>query len=518
MDNNTFSFNPADLETAQGLFQTMFRLQEVARENIIPAIVRAYNPRTHFADVLPIVNMVVEQEKDGQKQMKSIKRPRYKVKVYQHRHGGYIIDMPLKAGDTGFLVAVDRNWQNARKANQSIARIDHKGAKSPETYETASFANGVFYPFSFINDKLYTKEPDSVMKRRYAKILEMPEPDEMLAVRVWTGAEDLVISREVAQGHGDKTVESSPDCTPYVGLRKDGVVMRGGKAPTTPSVVRVTNNGTEITCNTTILALPEETDHLKNLDPRLGNDGHESYTTESGRETWIKKVNIDPLRGLGETDAKLRKIFFLSVQDSTSFYEDEKFYEGEIGANNVWLMQARVLADHPIKVRKVKLPSIPGDGSGTASGGGGAGGGGCDCPDIDVSGSDSVMVDFLYDLEGNKTKNIAPYTLRFLRGKVRISAKEAGGGTGIDDKTKKGFELTTVVEEDKEERIPTTPISELVEDWALKYNEETLPEDPNDYPTEIKLKGAQGSAWYILRVDDMDADNPKLEIIKGGDL
>ena len=153
-------------KTELGFFQTLFRLKEVDKQGAIPAIVRSYNRKTGIATVQPIVTYVVDT-KEGEK---LIPRGTYDVSVIRFAHGGFVIDAPLFAGDTGWLIAADRNAKDAKEANSKILNADqddenpsNEGFKRPTDDSLRSFSWGFFIPDTWGDTEL-TKNDGLVIK------------------------------------------------------------------------------------------------------------------------------------------------------------------------------------------------------------------------------------------------------------------------------------------------------------------------------------------------------------------
>ena len=156
-------------KTELGFIQTLFRLKEVDKQGVIPAIVRSYDRKTGIATVQPIVTYVVDT-KEGEK---LIPRGTYDVSVIRFAHGGFVIDAPLFAGDTGWLIAADRNAKDAKEANSKILNADqddenpyNEGFKRPTDDSLRSFSWGFFIPDTWgdteltNNDGLVIKDVD----------------------------------------------------------------------------------------------------------------------------------------------------------------------------------------------------------------------------------------------------------------------------------------------------------------------------------------------------------------------
>ena len=153
-------------KTELGFIQTLFRLKEVDKQGVIPAIVRSYDRKTGIATVQPIVTYVVDT-KEGEK---LIPRGTYDVSVIRFAHGGFVIDAPLFAGDTGWLIAADRNAKDAKEANSKILNADqddenpyNEGFKRPTDESLRPFPWGFFIPDTWGDTEL-TKNDGLVIK------------------------------------------------------------------------------------------------------------------------------------------------------------------------------------------------------------------------------------------------------------------------------------------------------------------------------------------------------------------
>jgi len=133
MDQSLPNFNPANLETPQGALQEV--LAEFARnfECCIPAIVESYDRATHTATVKPAINVITTTGEQ-------IERAPVAASVWRFMCGGYLLDLPISAGDTGWLIASDRETSNMKRTGK---------AAQPNTYETHKYSNGFFIPDTF---------------------------------------------------------------------------------------------------------------------------------------------------------------------------------------------------------------------------------------------------------------------------------------------------------------------------------------------------------------------------------
>ena len=162
------TFDRGVIETDEGFYNTLFRLHEVRREGVLPAIVLAYDRGTHMAKVKPLVKFVKETASGDV----GFDRPEYEeIPVMQFCHGGFVVDAPIMPGDTGLLVSVDREWRTAREKNSAVLKPGddgkaNEGAQIPDSKDLSSFEWGVFIPMNWGATGL--KDEDGLVFRRMA--------------------------------------------------------------------------------------------------------------------------------------------------------------------------------------------------------------------------------------------------------------------------------------------------------------------------------------------------------------
>lgn len=152
-ENAIDTFDPGVVAERIGFYKALFRMFAVATDGVIPCIVRKYDEESGTVSAQPIVNNIVPTL-DGNKQ---VERPVYEdVQVFCLCHGGFEVSIPLFVGDTGLLVALDRNCDTAISANSAQLEKDqtgendeNEGPKPIDDMTTASFDHSVFIPFSF---------------------------------------------------------------------------------------------------------------------------------------------------------------------------------------------------------------------------------------------------------------------------------------------------------------------------------------------------------------------------------
>ena len=205
-------------KTELGFFQTLFRLKEVDKQGAIPAIVRSYNRKTGIATVQPIVTYVVDT-KEGEK---LIPRGTYDVSVIRFAHGGFVIDAPLFAGDTGWLIAADRNAKDAKEANSKILNADqddenpsNEGFKRPTDDSLRSFSWGFFIPDTWGDTEL-TKNDGLVIK----------DVDEKNVIALNDGAIEIKRGDNIISISDDGI--TMKDANSEVAIDKNGTNIRSG--------------------------------------------------------------------------------------------------------------------------------------------------------------------------------------------------------------------------------------------------------------------------------------------------
>ena len=101
----------SDMESEATYLKTLFDLYHKSGQFCIQGIVKAYDRETGLAKVLPLV-----ERKDG------VKVDPVEVPVMNFCHGGFVINLPIFEGDTGFIIAGDKNAADAMKKNSAILK------------------------------------------------------------------------------------------------------------------------------------------------------------------------------------------------------------------------------------------------------------------------------------------------------------------------------------------------------------------------------------------------------------
>ena len=125
------AYNPADANTLDGLNNVFLNKIMMNVDCVIPGIVQSYNKTTNRAVIKPAITGVASQ---GQK---ISKEPYIDIPVYMPSAGDCIIAFPIQAGQTGWLIACDRNI-SIFKQNMSES--------APNDYRKHKFEDAFFLP------------------------------------------------------------------------------------------------------------------------------------------------------------------------------------------------------------------------------------------------------------------------------------------------------------------------------------------------------------------------------------
>ena len=153
MDSGTVrQYDIGKMEAEPTYIDELFHQMDIPREHCIPCIVVAYGASANTVDVQPLPN----HTRDNGTSIEEIPRPELKsIPVLHFAHGGFEIKAPLFVGDTGYVIAADRNCHELIEKNKTQLYADdadhelNEGAGIPDDYSLAQFASGFFVPCSW---------------------------------------------------------------------------------------------------------------------------------------------------------------------------------------------------------------------------------------------------------------------------------------------------------------------------------------------------------------------------------
>lgn len=137
------SFNQVDIEREDEFIHTILRFYKIQQNICLPAIVRKVYPEKHTVDAELLCSYVTTDGKEIKRALLS------EIPWKQMRHGGFFIDFPISVGDTGWVIAGDRDSEKIRESNSDTDISKNKGSAMPETNGIDEFQYGVFIPDSW---------------------------------------------------------------------------------------------------------------------------------------------------------------------------------------------------------------------------------------------------------------------------------------------------------------------------------------------------------------------------------
>lgn len=180
MSETLMARNPLDdagRATIAGIFSLKDNADKLAFECCTPGIVLSYDRTAGYAVVRPLVKKVAG---DGTVQ----ERAPMRLPVRRFAHGSFSFDAPLHEGDTGWIIAGDRDTMNAIAHNAKIQAADsgigkhdrqgfpvgNEGPQIPSVYSSHKFIFGFFLPDSWGGIPLPAELADSL-------VLQQVSPD-----------------------------------------------------------------------------------------------------------------------------------------------------------------------------------------------------------------------------------------------------------------------------------------------------------------------------------------------------
>lgn len=138
--------NPALNDSVEGAVSHLVDYIGYTTESCVPAMIVEYDRDRHVAKVQPLVKMVYTNgDKFETKERVTIDD----VTVLRHQHGAFLIDVPLYKGDTGWLIAADRDTGNVKERNAGETTKDfteNEGPQDPNTVQYHKLHHGFFIP------------------------------------------------------------------------------------------------------------------------------------------------------------------------------------------------------------------------------------------------------------------------------------------------------------------------------------------------------------------------------------
>ena len=320
------TFDPTEAETEIGFFKALFRLTDAAREGCIPAVVVQREDERGLIRVLPIAK-TMKQTKD--KLIGENKQPLW-VRPFKIFHGGFHIHAPLFIGDTGYLIAIDRDCMTAIQKNEkpvekdgNLDELKEKITSNPDDLTPQRYNYGFFLPCSWVlND-------GELLKEHFNR-------DE------GTLKDKFVVSN-------GKKIDEDESC--YITISRDGVV----EIHSTNSLARISKDSVDLMCRDSIddgeYKDEDGNTHIKNSSVvRSHGSG-----VEIGRYDGDGKRNVLEVNGDKSTfsNEKLSAEIDLNKLKSSASFREVRIITGEPSRDGdtvtIPTSTIRVLCDEPIQ-------------------------------------------------------------------------------------------------------------------------------------------------------------------------
>lgn len=136
------AYNPADVSTLDGLNNALQNKILMNMEKVLPGIVQSYDRNTNRATIQPAITGIASQ---GQK---ISREPLINIPVFCMAGGGIVLSFPIKQGDTGWLIASDRNISIFKQSLEESAPNDFR----KHTFQDAFFLPDKINDISVSND------------------------------------------------------------------------------------------------------------------------------------------------------------------------------------------------------------------------------------------------------------------------------------------------------------------------------------------------------------------------------
>ena len=320
------TFDPTEAETEIGFFKALFRLTDAAREGCIPAVVVQREDERGLIRVLPIAKTMM-QTKD--KLIGENKQPLW-VRPFKIFHGGFHIHAPLFIGDTGYLIAIDRDCMTAIQKNEkpvekdgNLDELKEKNTSNPDDLTPQRYNYGFFLPCSWVlND-------GELLKEHFNR-------DE------GTLKDKFVVSN-------GKKIDEDESC--YITISREGVI----EIHSTNSLARISKDSVDLMCRDSLddgeYKDEDGNTHIKNSSVVRSHDSG----VEIGRYGGDGKRNVLQVNGDKSTfsNEKLSAEVDLNKLKSSASFREVRIIAGEPSRDGdtvtIPTSTIRVLCDEPIQ-------------------------------------------------------------------------------------------------------------------------------------------------------------------------
>ena len=139
--------NREEIKALPLIWQNLLRQFSLDIETALPAVVLSYDRLNNIVTCRPAINRITVENK-------SVERSEVVVPCLNLAGGGIGINLPLKAGNTGWIIAADRNTENFK---QTLAVAD------PNTFEIHRYEHGFFIPDKISGFEVAEEDSDALV-------------------------------------------------------------------------------------------------------------------------------------------------------------------------------------------------------------------------------------------------------------------------------------------------------------------------------------------------------------------
>ena len=235
---------------------------------MIPAAIVSYDRATHVAIVQPLNNRVDIQGRE-------LQRAQMKVTVMRHYAGKYLIDFPLEVGDTGWVIACDRDSSAIKQYNPDVNGV-MKGVNIPITGELHQYHFGYFIPDRW--GSVYNTDSE-----HNAKLSKGEIDEKRLVIQSADGSQRISIGQcDIKVYSTNTTINTTSDCI----INADAAVtVNAGAEVSVTSGADVSVNAENV--RVTAKAVNLETDSLE-VTGGIASKASASGTLSAGSVAQVK--------------------------------------------------------------------------------------------------------------------------------------------------------------------------------------------------------------------------------------
>ena len=170
--------NREDIKSLPLIWHNLMRQRELAIECALPAVVVSYDRDKNLVTARPAVNRVLAATGE------SVKRTEVIVPCFNPCGGDIGINFPLKAGNTGWLIAADRDTTNF-KASRRVS--------SPQSLDLHRFAFGFFVPDQIHGFDIAAEDNDALVIQSLDGLTKIAVDDDGVRVKTSDGTAATLI-------------------------------------------------------------------------------------------------------------------------------------------------------------------------------------------------------------------------------------------------------------------------------------------------------------------------------------